>query len=105
MDLRIRLATADDLEAIREIYNYYVLHSTCTYQLEPETAEDRRQWFAKRSTAHPVVVAETGDGVVGWGSLSPWNPREGYNATVEFSVYVRHDAHRKGVGRGIVEDL
>jgi L-amino acid N-acyltransferase YncA len=104
MSARIRLAEAADLAAISEIYNYYVLHSTCTYQLEPERLEDRRRWFDVRTHAHPVTVAET-EGVVGWGSLSPWNPRAGYARTVEFSVYVRHDSHRKGLGRQIVEDL
>jgi len=37
----IRLATESDLPAINEIYNYYVLRSTCTYQLEPETLQTR----------------------------------------------------------------
>jgi L-amino acid N-acyltransferase YncA len=105
MNLRIRLATADDLVAIRDIYNYYVLHSTSTYVLEPETPEDRRQWFEKRGPHHPATVAELEDEIVGWGSLSPWNSRCGYSKTVEFSVYVRHDRHRRGVGRAIVLDL
>ena len=38
----IRLATEADLPAINDIYNYYVPRSTCTYQLEPETLDDRR---------------------------------------------------------------
>ena len=37
----IRLATVADLEAIRAIYNHYVAVSTCTYALEPETAEEK----------------------------------------------------------------
>jgi L-amino acid N-acyltransferase len=39
----IRLATANDLPAINDIYNYYVLHSTCTYQESPEPIEDRQR--------------------------------------------------------------
>ena len=34
----IRAATAADLAAINDIYNYYVGTSTCTYQTEPATA-------------------------------------------------------------------
>ena len=30
----LRPATEKDLVAINAIYNYYVLHSTCTYQLD-----------------------------------------------------------------------
>ena len=59
----IRLATENDLEAIRTIYNYYVLHSTCTYQLELDTAEERLAWFRNRDSAtHPVTVAEQAGG-------------------------------------------
>lgn len=105
MNARIRLATVDDLPAISDIYNYYVLHSTCTYQLETEVLEDRRRWFDVRTAVHPVVVAEAGGEIVGWGSLSPWNLRAGYAKTVEFSVYVRHDRHRMGLGRLLVVDL
>jgi phosphinothricin acetyltransferase len=43
--------------------------------------------------------------VAGWGSLSRWNVREAYARTVEASVYVRHDCHRRGVGRGLILDL
>lgn len=37
----LRLAQAADLVAINDVYNHYVLHSTCTYQTEPETVEAR----------------------------------------------------------------
>ena len=41
--VQIRLADEADLAVINDIYNHYVLHSTCTYQLEPERMEDRRK--------------------------------------------------------------
>ena len=44
---------AADLPAINAIYNHYVLHSTCTYQEEPETMHDRRAWFAAHGPAAP----------------------------------------------------
>ena len=40
----IRPATESDLVAINDIYNHYVLHSTCTYQEELEPLDARRQW-------------------------------------------------------------
>jgi phosphinothricin acetyltransferase len=103
--LLIRPATLDDLGAIREIYNYYVERSTCTFQIEPETAEERLDWFRKRSEAHPATVAERGGEVVGWAALSPWKARAAYARSVEFSVYVRHGLHRGGLGRALVADL
>jgi phosphinothricin acetyltransferase len=103
--LHIRPATAADLGAINDIYNHYVLHSTCTYQEEPSTADERAAWFAAHGPRHPVTVAESAGVVVGWGSLSRFHARSAYRFTVENSVYVRHDLHRRGIGRALLDDL
>ena len=103
---RIRLATAADLDAINAIYNHYVLHSTCTYQEEPSTAAERAAWFAAHGPQYPITVTESDGGeVLGWGSLSRFHPRSAYRRTVENSVYVRHDLHRRGLGRALLDDL
>jgi L-amino acid N-acyltransferase YncA len=101
----IRPATEADLAAINDIYNHYVLHSTCTYQEEPETMDGRRRWFSRHGEKHPIIVAEAGGQVVGWGSLSPYHARSAYRFTVENSVYVRHDMHRRGVGALLLSEL
>jgi phosphinothricin acetyltransferase len=104
-DVTLRLATPADLPAINEIYNHFVLHSTCTYQTEPETAEGRAAWFARHGPLHPVTVAQREGTIVGWGSISPFHARAAYGHTVENSVYVHPDWHRKGIGRAILMDL
>jgi phosphinothricin acetyltransferase len=52
-----------------------------------------------------VTVAESKGEILGWGSLSPFHPREAYHQTVENSIYVRHDALRRGVGSTLLADL
>jgi phosphinothricin acetyltransferase len=101
----IRPATESDLVAINDIYNHYVLHSTCTYQEEPETIEDRRRWFGHHGKEHPVIVTVTDGQVIGWGSLSAYHARSAYRRTVENSVYVHHQHHRKGIGSVLLEEL
>ena len=102
----LRLATEDDLAAINDIYNYYVSRSTCTYQLEPEPMEGRVAWFRAHSAdAYPVIVTELDGQVVGWGSLSKFHSRAGYAPTVEASVYIHHDHHRRGLGRMLLAEL
>jgi L-amino acid N-acyltransferase YncA len=103
--MRIRPATTADLHAINAIYNHYVLHSTATYQETPSTEEERAAWLAAHGPAHPVTVAEEAGEVVGWGSLSRFHPRSAYGRTVENSVYVRHDRHRRGIGAALLSDL
>jgi len=101
----IRLASEGDLPVINEIYNHYVIHSACTYQEEPELLSGRQQWFAHHGGRHPVIVAQTGGRVVGWGSLSPYHPRSAYRYTVENSIYVHPDHHRRGLGSALLSDL
>ena len=105
----IRPATPTDLPAINAIYNYFVRHSTCTYQLTPTTAEERAAWFARHGPEHPVTVARATDAagapIVGWASLSLFHERCAYRFTMEDSVYVHPDWQRRGIGRALLSDL
>jgi L-amino acid N-acyltransferase len=102
--MHIRLARETDLAAINAIYNHYVLHSTCTYQLTPESDAARLAWFRGRGKEHPVTVAESAGEVVGWASLNRYHLREAYARTVENSIYVRHDWQRRSIGRALLAD-
>lgn len=101
----IRLATADDLQAINDIYNWYVLRSACTYQEVEETIESRRAWFANHDRRHPITVAALDSEIVAWGALSIYRERSAYRFTCENSVYVRHDCFRRGIGSAVLADL
>jgi L-amino acid N-acyltransferase len=103
--MEIRQATEADLGAINEIYCHYVVTSTCTFQMEPTTADERAAWFADHGARHPITVAEIDGEIVGWGSLSRFQARAGYRFTVEDSIYVRADRHRRGVGSALLVDL
>ena len=106
MTVKCRLATIDDAEVIRTIYNREVVGSTVTFDLVPRTLEDQQAWLDEHSGAHPAVVALDDDGrVCGFGSLSPYRPRPAYRTTVEDSVYVDPAAQGQGVGRAILTEL
>jgi phosphinothricin acetyltransferase len=98
----LRPARREDCVAIRDIYNHYVLHDTCTFALEPETLDERLAWFDTRGPEHPVIVAEAAGAVVGWASLNRHHPRGGYRRTVEDSVYVAAGELRRGIGGALL---
>jgi L-amino acid N-acyltransferase YncA len=103
--MEIRLATLDDAEAIRAIYNVEVTGSTATFDLVPRSLEDQRAWLAARSGAFAALVACEGDEVLGFAALSPYKERAAYRTTVEDSVYVHRAHHGQGVGRALLERL
>ncbi len=101
----IRLATLQDAEAIRSIYNREVTGSTVTFDMVPRSPAEQHAWLAAHAGAHPAVVAVSGEDVLGFGSLSPYRERPAYATTVEDSLYVRHDWRRQGVGAAILREL
>ena len=101
----IREAAEKDLGVVNDIYNYFVLNSTCTYQTEPSTLEERKKWLGEHQNPYVVTVAEIGGKVVGWGSLSRFHPRAAYGRTTENSVYIHPDWHRRGIGQALLDDL
>ena len=99
------MATAADAEAIRTIYNVEVTTSTVTFDLVPRSLDDQIAWLTERSGAHTVLVAELGQTVVGFASLSPYRDRPAYRTTVEDSVYISRDHQGQGVGKRLLAEL
>lgn len=103
--MEIRVAQADDAEALRRIYNLYVETSTVTFDLVPRTLAEQRAWLAARTGAHTALVAVEGGEVIGFGALSPYKERPAYSTSVEDSVYVDVAHHGQGVGRALLSAL
>ena len=103
--MQLRLATLDDAEEMRTIYNLEVETSTATFDLVTRSLEDQRAWLAERSGAHAAVVAVNDGDVVGFASLSPYKERAAYRTTVEDSVYVRRDHHGQGIGKALLGEM
>lgn len=104
-DYRVRLATAEDAEAICRIYNQGIEDRLATLETELRTPAERREWLASRSPRHPVIVAETDSTIAGWGSLNIFNARPAYRFVADFSVYIERGWRGKGVGRVLLARL
>ncbi len=106
LETRIRPAERKDLQRLNEIYNWAVLHTAATFDLEERTVEQNEQWFVSHQPSfYPLYVVETNKNVLGWGSLSPFHPREAYRLTGEFSIYLAPEYHGKGVGNLLLQHL
>jgi phosphinothricin acetyltransferase len=105
MDIHIRIAEQGDLARINGIYNDYVLRSTCTFQIEPETMADRTRWFSSRSEKYPVIVAVDENVILGWGAISRFKERAAYANTGEISVYVDSQVLHRGIGEQLLRNL
>ena len=96
--LRIRSAQADDAAAIAEIYNQGIEDRVATYETKRRSAEDQRGWLRFVAGRYPAVVAQIDGEIIGWAGAGPYRDRECYRGIGEFSMYVRRDWRRRGVG-------
>ncbi|KJD33432.1 phosphinothricin acetyltransferase [Tamlana nanhaiensis] len=94
----IRPFKAEDIPQILEIYNYYVLNSTATFDLEISTIDAFKDKLLGIQADFPFYVFEAENQILGYAYASKFRPRPAYNGTVESTVYVKHDAHGKQIG-------
>ena len=104
----IRPATLDDLQALTDIYNYYVVNTAITFDVRPFAVEDRRAWFDDHagSGRYRLLVAVDPDGRrLGYATTSRWRPKASYETTLESSVYCHPDAVGRGCGTALYRAL
>lgn len=106
-EMRIRTAERGDLRRLTEIYNYYVLNTPVTFDVEAYTVERREAWFAQFGVAgrYRLLVAEENGVVMGYGGTTRFRPKAAYETTVETTIYCAAEAMGKGIGRGLYAEL
>ncbi len=106
-EICIRPAVRADLARLTEVYNYYVVNTPVTFDVEPYTVEWREGWFEQFGTAsrYRLLVAEGDAGVVGYAGTMSWRPKAAYETTVETTVYLAPEAAGRGIGRRLYAAL
>jgi L-amino acid N-acyltransferase YncA len=110
-EIALRPATPADIPAITRIYAHAVIHGTASFELEPpDETEMTRRMQAMLSGGFPYIVAENagalmGQAILGYAYAGPYRTRPAYRFTVEDSIYVDPNAHRRGIGRVLLACL
>jgi L-amino acid N-acyltransferase YncA len=89
----------NDLQTVKEIYEYYVENSTATFHTGRITLTEIREFIY---IGHPVYksykIQANGD-VCGYCYLSPYKKRQAYDRTAEVTVYLKQEYTGHGIGR------
>jgi L-amino acid N-acyltransferase YncA len=106
MEILIRAYQTEDTQAILDIINHNIVHSTALYDYAIRNYEQQKAILDdKTNKGFPVIVAELNGIVIGFGMYSEFRFREAYKFTVEHSVYVSENHIGKGIGKIVLSEL
>ena len=106
MKITLRPYKIEDTQAILDIINFNILHSTALYDYTIRSFEQQKNILEEKIIkGFPVLVAELDGIAIGFGMYSEFRFREAYKFTVEHSVYVNENNHGKGIGKLLLQEL
>jgi phosphinothricin acetyltransferase len=107
LQVTVRPAKAADLEQLNAIYNHYVATSPATFDVDPITMDERREWFSHYAPTgrYRLLVATDGHRLIGFVSSSPHRLRKAYETSIETTAYVAPDASGLGAGSAMYAAL
>ena len=105
MDLTLRLATEDDGQGIQAIYAPIVEDTTTSFEYEVPTVQEMQRRIRYTLEKFPYLVCDDGGTVAGYAYASLLRSRKAYQWSVEASVYIHQDYHKRGIGRALYTAL
>lgn len=101
----IRIARAEDADAIHAIYAPAVTDSAITFETDLPGAEAMRQRILDRLHDYPWLVWDENGQVLAYAYATRFRERAAYDWIAETSIYVHADARRRGIARRLYGTL
>lgn len=108
MNVTVRNASIEDVPALTEIYNYYVIHTPITFDIEPYLPGQRISWFHDHNDGkryRMLVACDPERGVLGCACTGRFRTKPAYDTTVEASIYCHPEAVGRGMGTLLYQSL
>ncbi len=104
-EIIIRTVTAADAAELAAIYAPYVRETAVTYEYEVPSAEEFRGRIENTLKNYPYLAAVEEGVILGYAYASAFHPRAAFHWAAEATVYLKKEAHGRGIGRMLYENL
>lgn len=101
----IRQFQETDIEQLLEIYNYYVLNTVVTFDIEPLSLVSFEKKLTHINKDYPFFVYEENNEILGYAYASKWRLKAAYNKTVETTVYLKDGYGGRQIGSKLYKTL
>ncbi|MCF7569296.1 N-acetyltransferase family protein [Sabulilitoribacter arenilitoris] len=101
----IRPVHIEDAQSLLNIYNYYVINTAVTFDIEPITLKTFIKKLNVLKKDYPFIVFEENNTILGYAYGSRFRPKPAYDYVVESTVYVKYDTHGRQIGTQLYAEL
>lgn len=101
----LRLASERDVPAMLEIYAPYILTTTYSFEYVVPSQTEFLARFREITAQFPWILWEEDGQILGYAYGSLPFTREAYAWCAETSIYLKPEAHRRGIGRRLYDAL
>lgn len=105
MAAQIRLATAQDGEAVAAIYRPVVADTAISFETMPPDDTEMARRIDETLLSYPWLVCDIDGRPAGYAYAARHRVRGAYQWSVDTSVYIADAYRRRGVGRGLYTSL
>ena len=104
--MMIRKMQSGDIDAVMEIFNYYIEHTNCNWQRDVRPRTYYENWFSAHERTFPAFVLEQAGEVVGFACNSVFRDKvNGYDRVSENTLYILPAYQGQGGGKLLMQAL
>lgn len=104
MNIRLTQLQNSDIPFVKEIYDYYTLHTTAVYFIQCVSIEELKTLVPIRDAHYQSFLIQTNQGEsCGFCYYSRFKPKEAFQISVELTIYFKPEYTGKGYGQETLE--
>lgn len=105
MQITFNTLQEKDLAIVKEIYDYYILHSTATFHTEQITIDELKEFILIGHPKYKSFLIEYDGATCGYCYFIWYKKRQAYDRTAEVTLYLRPEFHGMGIGKKVLLQL
>ncbi len=104
--MKITTLTINDVKEINKIRNYYISNSNYIFRRSEKKLDEDIAFFSNcLKNGYPCIVAKNNEKIIGFAYLSPFRNIDGYDRTMELSIYTLPNETQKGLGSKLLDRI
>ena len=105
MDIEYKELEEEDLEIVKEIYDYYILNSVATFHTELISISELKEFIPVGHPKYKSFLILYGGSVCGYCYMAPYKKRQAYDRSAEVTIYLRPAYSGRGIGYQVIPKL